>query len=255
MLTGVLRDEAKEGGDGGGAAGAPPPFDMKTLAELIRTTVATSVSSTFEARDKAAKTASDAEAARKATEEAERKAAEDAAANGGNGGNGGDGKGGGQEDAATRLLKKEVRDIREELKKERDGRAAEAKIAADTKKEAAIRTGLDKAVGALGLDYIKPGARETAYRSVKDDIRMEDGKLVGPDGSPLEMYLKAQFADGDLDTLLAAKATGGSGASGARGTGNGSAPIDMNDIKAGGKNLEAARVKIAELAKEALQSR
>jgi hypothetical protein len=244
MLTGVLRDAAGEGGEGGGAAGAPPPFDMKVLAELVSTTVAKAVSTTFEARDKAAKTASEAEAARRATEEAERKAAEEAAANGGAGG---EGKGTEQKDAATRLLEKRVRDMEADLKKERDGRATEARLAAEQKKESSIRQALDK------FEYAKPSGKETAYRHVKDDVKLEDGKLIGPDGSELGVWLKALFEE-DLDTLLAPKTTGGSGASGARANGGGAA-VDINDITPGGKNLEAARARIAELAKEALRGR
>jgi hypothetical protein len=111
--------------------------------------------------------------------------------------------------------------------------AAEATAAAARKKEG-ISTALDK------FEYVKPSAREAAYRHVREDVQEINGSLYGPDYSTLDEYLANLFA-GDLSTLVASKTSGAARRASA---------VDLNDIKPGSAHLEKARTRIGELVAE-----
>jgi hypothetical protein len=251
FLLGVLRDGEGDGGGGGGDK-KDEPLTLEALTKFLdtrETKFRDDLKKEQDAKDKAADKARKAEETkrlidedtRKKTEEAERlRKEEELRAAGGNG------------DQKTQY---ELKKLHETLNEERKKREASEAANTEKDKQMAERERVTSIRSALGAyQFAKPNNLDVAFKSVRDDIKPdEDGKLVGPGGAPLQDYLNDLFRQGgELEGLLAPKASGGSGATGTGGTSVGS--VDIDSIKPGADN-SAARRRIAELTQEVMGGR
>ncbi len=114
--------------------------------------------------------------------------------------------------------------------------------AEEAERSSTIRAELQK----LGVQKV-----ELAYKAVRDDIqRVEDGRLVSPDGNDYRDYLKSFVSENP--ELLPARLSGGSGASGGQRASSGGA-ADLDKIRPGMSADELERVR-QEVARVALQT-
>jgi hypothetical protein len=117
--------------------------------------------------------------------------------------------------------------------------------AEEAERSSTIRAELQK----LGVAKV-----ELAYKAVRDEIvRVEDGRLVAPDGEDFRDYLKGFVSENP--ELLPARLTGGSGATpGQRGS-SGSGAVDLDKIRPGmsADELERVRQEVARVASQALR--
>jgi len=237
---GVLRDEADGNADGGGDDKPITAADLaKILADHTAKLTADFEKKQTDAQKKADAASKAAEAKRLADEDARKKAEETErlrkeeearAAGGGN----------------DQKLTYELNKLKEKLADSDQKREAAEKRSADKEAQMVEKDRIASIKAALGTFELKGNNQNIAYRTVKDDITIDDdGKLVGPGAVPLEDYLANLFkAGGDLEGLLPVRQSGGSGATSSRGVNSGA--VDIDSIKPGADN-SAARRAIAEL--------
>lgn len=236
FIRGPLFEENK-GGEGEGAGGGVPAFDaakfQKDLMASVNQTINGALAK-FKKENAPANGGGNGETdeERNAREERER-------------GN----QGADKTDPKLAKLQRDFEKLTKQYDEERKGREAAETKQKEDKRRGEIRAKLGE------YDYVKKSGAESAFKALQNDISYNDeGELVGPNGEPFAEYIESQMSD-TLDTLLAPREKGGSGAK--RGSAAGKDEVLIEDIKPGMSKdaIEKARKRIADLAGEQMGRR
>jgi len=237
FLRGPLFEEHEAGNGGGG--GTPAAFNpdefSKALLKQVNETINGALAKHKKESAAASKGAGESDEERQAREEKERA------------GN----QGGEKVDPKFAKLSRDFEKLTTQLEQEREGRKAAEDKAKEDRRRGEIKGKLSE------YEYVKKTGAESAFKALQGDISYnEDGELVGPKGESFSEYIESQMNE-TLDTLLAPREKGGSGASSKRGSAAGKDEIDMDDIRPGMSKdaIEKARKKIASVLGDALRGR